>query len=187
MVNLERRIIKNLPNWLSFLRLGLSGVFLYFIYHSMPIMAMCTVITAGVTDFLDGFIARKFKAESEIGKMADPLADKIFINIALWGIYFMVTNKVFCLAVILSVRDIVLIAGAILCKLNNEKFKRKYFDISPILMSKVCTTLLFLVCIFLIFTQHMIVIICANLLAIAVVIVGLAYLYRIFVTAYDEF
>ena len=69
--------LKNIPNLLSFLRIALVP-FLILTFAAGKIF-LCTVIFAisGLTDAVDGFIARKFHCESNLGKILDPIADKL--------------------------------------------------------------------------------------------------------------
>ena len=74
--------MKNLPNILTIIRFILVPIFLLFmLYQENAIIAFYIFLIAAVTDFLDGFLARKLNAESESGRLLDPVADKL-INIA---------------------------------------------------------------------------------------------------------
>ena len=71
----------NIPNILSIFRILLAPCFVYsyFIQHESDIAVMpaAIVLGAGITDFLDGYVARKFDMETKLGKILDPLADKL--------------------------------------------------------------------------------------------------------------
>ena len=69
----------NVPNLLSFLRIALVPVFLWFLLEEMFVSAVTVLAVAGLTDFLDGFIARKFNQTTKLGKMLDPVADRLYI------------------------------------------------------------------------------------------------------------
>ena len=71
--------VKNLPNILSFLRLLAAIAFpiLFFTLYPNVVPAMILFALAGVTDVLDGFLARKNGWVSDLGKILDPLADKL--------------------------------------------------------------------------------------------------------------
>ena len=74
----------NIPNALTTLRFLLIGVFLYFFWGPHNYLAACIVyVVAGITDLLDGWIARKFDMITDIGKLIDPLADKLMLIAAL--------------------------------------------------------------------------------------------------------
>jgi cardiolipin synthase len=75
-----------LPNALTILRIVLVPVFA--VAFVMPgdasrIVAFLVFVIAGVSDWLDGFAARKLNAGSEFGRMLDPIADKVLVAVAL--------------------------------------------------------------------------------------------------------
>ena len=73
--------IFTIPNVLSFLRIILAGLFLILYSDTAGlrdnIWAVMVLIVSGITDFLDGKIARRFNMISELGKILDPIADKV--------------------------------------------------------------------------------------------------------------
>lgn len=77
----------NLPNILTLLRLcaapGVAVMFLYFNRPWADWFALVLFVTAAVTDWLDGYLARKWRQESKFGAMLDPIADKAMVVIAL--------------------------------------------------------------------------------------------------------
>jgi CDP-diacylglycerol--glycerol-3-phosphate 3-phosphatidyltransferase/cardiolipin synthase len=76
----------NLPNLLTLIRLGLIPVFVivYFLpMHWAPPAAALIFALAGVTDWLDGFLARRLHQSSAFGAFLDPVADKLMVAIAL--------------------------------------------------------------------------------------------------------
>src|SRR5689334_4523831 len=75
-----------LPNALTILRIVLVPVFA--VAFVMPgdwarLVAFAVFVIAGVSDWLDGFAARKLKAGSDFGRMLDPIADKVLVAVAL--------------------------------------------------------------------------------------------------------
>jgi len=76
-----------LPNTLTFLRLlaapGVAVMFLYFHRPWADWFALTLFISAAITDFFDGYLARLWKQESKFGAMLDPIADKAMVVIAL--------------------------------------------------------------------------------------------------------
>ena len=68
-----------IPNVLSFLRLGSVPVFLWLFIKGHENAAVIIYAVGAGTDFLDGWIARKTNSVSELGKLLDPLADRVFI------------------------------------------------------------------------------------------------------------
>jgi cardiolipin synthase len=75
-----------LPNALTILRIVLVPVFV--VAFVLPgelarLVAFAVFVIAGVSDWLDGFAARKLKAGSDFGRMLDPIADKVLVAVAL--------------------------------------------------------------------------------------------------------
>ena len=79
----------NLPNKLTILRICMIPLFVaaYFLPFSWaPWVAVGIFVLAAFTDFLDGFIARKYHLVTDLGKLLDPIADKILVTAALFCI-----------------------------------------------------------------------------------------------------
>src|SRR5437868_8277715 len=75
-----------LPNALTILRILLVPVFVgAFVLpgDAARLVAFAVFVIAGVSDWLDGFAARKLKAGSDFGRMLDPIADKVLVAVAL--------------------------------------------------------------------------------------------------------
>ncbi|MCH5316170.1 MAG: CDP-alcohol phosphatidyltransferase family protein [Eubacterium sp.] len=66
-----------IPNWLCFIRIALIPVFSALFIKEYYIVAFVLMIIAAVTDLLDGKIARKYNMVSNLGKILDPIADKL--------------------------------------------------------------------------------------------------------------
>ncbi|MCI5515330.1 MAG: CDP-alcohol phosphatidyltransferase family protein [Oscillospiraceae bacterium] len=66
-----------IPNWMCFVRIALIPVFTVMFIKGMYIPAFIVMIVAALTDVFDGKIARKFNMVSNLGKMLDPIADKL--------------------------------------------------------------------------------------------------------------
>jgi len=71
-----------LANILTFLRMGLIPVFAILLVYQHQGLALAVFTIAGVTDGIDGFIARRMKQESELGTIIDPIADKLLMTTA---------------------------------------------------------------------------------------------------------
>jgi len=78
---------KHVPNILTFIRLGLTIVFLGMILYSPYVtdlsffldIAFVLFVVAGLTDVIDGHVARRFNASSKFGRIVDPLVDKVLV------------------------------------------------------------------------------------------------------------
>jgi len=76
----------NLANKLTVLRIALIPLFLAFVLSGLPysdFVAEAIFLTAAVTDALDGYVARKRKEITNLGKLLDPLADKLLVAAAI--------------------------------------------------------------------------------------------------------
>ncbi|CAB4664522.1 MAG: CDP-alcohol phosphatidyltransferase family protein [Actinobacteria bacterium] len=71
--------VLNIPNLLSFLRIALVPVFLWLLLEELFLAAIVVLAVAGLTDFLDGYLARKLNQTTKLGKMLDPVADRLYI------------------------------------------------------------------------------------------------------------
>jgi cardiolipin synthase len=66
-----------IPNWMCFVRIALIPVFSVLFIKEYYIAAFITMIVAALTDVFDGKIARKYNMVSNLGKILDPIADKL--------------------------------------------------------------------------------------------------------------
>ncbi len=73
----------NLPNKLTLARMALIPFFIIFLLMQHYYIAASIFIAASLTDFLDGYIARKYHLVTSFGKLMDPLADKLLVMSAL--------------------------------------------------------------------------------------------------------
>ena len=78
--------VLTVPNVLSFFRLALVPVFIWLIISGQDALALVTLVISSVTDFLDGFLARRLNQVSRMGQLLDPAADRLYIFAALIGL-----------------------------------------------------------------------------------------------------
>lgn len=81
-----------IPNLLSVIRILLIPVFAVLFYREEYGWAILTLVLSGLSDFFDGKIARKFNQISALGKMLDPVADKL-TQVTLAVLLFVMFNK----------------------------------------------------------------------------------------------
>jgi cardiolipin synthase (CMP-forming) len=74
--------ILTIPNILTFMRMGLIPVFVSLVYYGYGNAALAVFLIAGISDGIDGFLARRFNQESELGTIIDPIADKLLMTTA---------------------------------------------------------------------------------------------------------
>lgn len=100
-----------LPNALSLLRIALVGPILWLIVAGHYPAALLLFLLAGVTDVVDGYLAKQFDWRTRLGALLDPIADKLLIA----GLFVTLVHTgdiPFWLAAVVIIRDVVIIAGA---------------------------------------------------------------------------
>lgn len=102
---------KHIPNILTIARFFLIPFIIYFIVTNQYIIALILLTVSGLTDILDGWIARKFNFITNFGKLIDPLADKttqlaVLLTITLKGII------PFWIIIVVALKEAFMIAGA---------------------------------------------------------------------------
>ena len=106
-----------LANFLSVLRVLLIPFVLYFIAQgpAAQLQVVLLLLIAGATDLADGWVARRYNQVSRLGKVLDPLADKIFLACLLGALVWWGDLPLWLLGMLL-VRDlaIVLVGGVLL-------------------------------------------------------------------------
>jgi CDP-diacylglycerol--glycerol-3-phosphate 3-phosphatidyltransferase len=104
--------LAQLPNALTLVRLALIPVFVALVLssdqgHSWP--AAIVFGAAAITDQIDGFLARRWRVESQFGKVADPLADRLMIDAAVVLLWH--AGRLPWVALLIPARDLALLAG----------------------------------------------------------------------------
>ena len=105
--------LAQIPNALTIARLALIPVFVFLMAtadggRSWPAAIVFGI--AGVTDQLDGYLARRWHVESAFGKVADPLADRLMIDAAVL-LLVLQHHRLPWVALLIPARDLVLVAG----------------------------------------------------------------------------
>jgi len=123
----------NLPNFITIGRILLVPVTVWLIISGEFSLAFAAFVAAGISDGVDGFIARKFNQRSELGAYLDPIADKallvsIYIALGTWGA---VPRWIVILVVS---RDIMIVAAVIVSWLVGKPIPMK-----PLMVSKLNT------------------------------------------------
>ncbi len=112
----------NLPNTLSVIRICMAPIiFFLIVFHSERVHVFLIVlyILTVILDFFDGYFARLFSLETELGKILDPLADKLLVLLILLAL-ISVSNFPIWLAILIVLRDIlIIIASSIIYRSNN--------------------------------------------------------------------
>ncbi len=129
---MKKRMPINLPNLLTLLRLCLVPVFLW-VFFCLPQsgsghpLAAGVLLLAGLTDVLDGFLARRLGLITEWGKTYDPLADKLVQSAALAAIWSMLPQYWMLYTFLLLKEAVVLLGGLVIYKKNHHVASAQWF------------------------------------------------------------
>ena len=123
----------NLPNILTIMRILMVPLFVYLLFYGYHTWALTVFVVAGVTDALDGAIARMWQQQTTLGKYLDPLADKLLITSAFISLGALSWLPLWVLLIVVS-RDIILTLGTVVMHLTQG-----HFDITPSLLGKATT------------------------------------------------
>lgn len=129
-------MLKQIPNALTIIRLLLIAPFLICLFHQQFPYAFYIFLIAGVTDALDGWLARGFSWQSNVGKLIDPMADKLLISASFISLAILSVLP-WWLVILIFARDCTISLGAIAWYLLISKNA----DLKPTYISKVNTVL----------------------------------------------
>jgi cardiolipin synthase len=124
----------NLPNVLTLIRVLLIPLFVIFIINKHLDWALLTFAIAGITDGLDGLIARLTHQRTELGAYLDPIADKLLLFAGFISLAIIEVIPSW-LVVIVVARDVIILMGFLVMFLTGYHPK-----INPSLLSKTTTT-----------------------------------------------
>lgn len=138
----------NLPNALTLARFLMTGVFPYLYFNkglaNNKAWAFAVFILAGVTDVLDGWIARRYNMITKWGKLMDPLADKLMLLIVL---VCLAVDKVVPLwiIIIIALKELIMIVGALFLYKEREVVVQSNFygKLATVLFYIAITALIF--------------------------------------------
>jgi cardiolipin synthase len=123
----------NLPNIMTLTRVLLIPLFVIFIINKLFAWALITFAVAGITDGIDGMVARITRKRTELGAYLDPIADKLLLMAAFVTLAIIELLPSW-LTVIVITRDVIILVGFLVLLLTNYHPK-----IKPSLISKVTT------------------------------------------------
>lgn len=109
--------MKYLPNAITILRLFMIPVFIWIFFSDSAhpyAWALVVYLLAGVSDMLDGYLARKYDVVSVVGIVLDPLADKLMLLTALACLMVAGIMPIWALTVMLIIEGIQIVSGIVL-------------------------------------------------------------------------
>jgi len=138
---------RDIPNIISILRIVLVVPIAYFLWQQNYLIALLLFLIGGLSDGLDGFIARRYKWETELGVILDPMGDKLMMLTAylLLGWHHLLPWWLVALVVF---RDFIIVLGTLLYRKFIGEAKLK-----PLFISKINTGFQILLVLLIMFSQ----------------------------------
>ncbi len=127
-------MLKRIPNLLTLVRLLLVPTFIVLFFQDRA-AAAAVFVTACVTDMVDGYIARRFNAQSKFGAVFDPLADKLLQLSAIVCLYVTGLFPVWLLVVLVAKEGLLLLGGAYLLRCGVVIPANKFGKVSTVVLS----------------------------------------------------
>lgn len=124
-----------IPNLITSIRIILVPIFVIYLINDELLPALVVFILAGLSDGVDGLVARLFDQKSKLGSYLDPLADKILLVTAFVVLATMELVPPWLTVIVIS-RDILILLGVLILFLNGQDF-----TIKPSVWSKITTCL----------------------------------------------
>lgn len=157
--------VLTIPNILTISRIATTPAIGYFIWTGANSQALACFAYAALTDLLDGFIARKFKQDSDLGAILDPIADKLLLTTCFVALYH-ASLMPFWLVRSFVIRDVLILFGGALYRYHGFREKpglKKFLDFKnyptlgfePTLTSKCNTALQCLLVLLHLSTNHL--------------------------------
>jgi len=125
----------SIPNILTLSRIVMTPIIVYLLLQDEAELALFLLIVAGVSDMLDGAIARFFNQRTIVGAYLDPLADKMMLISTMVTLFYLGVVPLFLFLAVLF-RDILIVLGAISYELVTHNLKME-----PSLVSKATTAM----------------------------------------------
>jgi cardiolipin synthase len=123
----------NLPNLLTIIRILLTPLFVIVLLRDLFGPALLIFTIAGISDGLDGFIARYFNQRTTLGAYLDPIADKLLLVSAFVSLAILKIVPSWVTVIVIS-RDVLIVMGIAIFTLTE-----KSYEIKPSVISKITT------------------------------------------------
>ncbi len=102
--------LQHLPNMISLLRMAFVPLLILVLRNHRYLDALWVFLIAGVSDGLDGYIAKRFGFVTQLGAILDPLADKILL-VSAYVMLALLTLVPFWLVLVVTFRDVLIVGG----------------------------------------------------------------------------
>ncbi len=129
------RNIINFPNLLTLTRILLTPIIVYSILEGRAVQALWLMVIAGLTDMLDGAIAKHFHMQTVVGAYMDPIADKLMLVSTIVSLFIMGQTPLFLFLAVVF-RDVIIVVGAVAYELVTRRLEMR-----PTYISKATTVM----------------------------------------------
>ncbi|MBL4585263.1 MAG: CDP-alcohol phosphatidyltransferase family protein [Pseudomonadales bacterium] len=126
-------LYRQIPNLITMIRIALVVPVACYIYDGAFMRATVLFIIAGISDGLDGLLARRFNWHSRFGAIADPIADKLLLTVCFLLLAYVGQLPIWLAAIVLG-RDIIIFSGALA-----YHFFVEHYDVAPSMPGKIST------------------------------------------------
>jgi cardiolipin synthase len=123
----------SVPNVLTLTRIIMTPVIVYMVLTDQAWIAVALMVAAGITDMLDGAVARYFNQRTTVGAYLDPLADKVML-VSLFVTLFIVEQVPLFMFLAVIFRDAIILFGAIAYEIVTRRL-----SMQPSMVSKATT------------------------------------------------
>ncbi|MBY0246456.1 MAG: CDP-alcohol phosphatidyltransferase family protein [Nitrospiraceae bacterium] len=125
----------NIPNSLTLLRILLVPVFIGFMTYGVYGVALLVLLVAGLTDAIDGLLARRWNQQTRLGAVLDPLADKLLLTSGFITLSILHLIPSWLVILVVS-RDVILLLGTAVAHVTGTPI-----DVTPTFWGKGTTAL----------------------------------------------
>ena len=129
----QAALVRQLPNVITIFRFVLVIPAGWLLWQGDVVEALVVIAVAGLSDALDGALARRFNWRTEFGAVADPAADKLLVMVVFAVLTLQGHIPIWLLAIVVG-RDIVIVSGAVTYRVLFGEL-----EIAPMLLSKINT------------------------------------------------
>jgi cardiolipin synthase (CMP-forming) len=129
------RVPVNLPNFITIIRILLVPFTIWLMISNAFGLAFVAFVLAGISDGVDGYIARRYNLKTDLGSYLDPLADKALL-VSIFVVLGILQVIPTWLVILVATRDVLIIGAVILSWIMDKPMKMR-----PLPISKVNTTM----------------------------------------------
>lgn len=126
---------EQIPNIITVIRILSIAPICWLLWREAYALALGLLVAAGLSDALDGFLARRYGWLTRLGAILDPVADKLFV-VSVFIVFGLQGTLLWWLVCLVLGRDVVIVLGAIACRLLRGRLEMR-----PLMISKLNTGL----------------------------------------------